>query len=74
MRAAIPPLLQYAFLAWCLVRHKDNFTFIFSFIYSFIDMQMKAAVLQMKRFTLLCRSVNVCGSKRKGDTLDGVCL
>jgi hypothetical protein len=27
MRGAIPPLPQYAFMAWCLVKHKDNFTF-----------------------------------------------
>jgi hypothetical protein len=23
---------QYAFMAWCLVKHKDNFTFIFTFL------------------------------------------
>jgi hypothetical protein len=28
MRGAIPPLSQYAFMAWCLVKHRDNFTFI----------------------------------------------
>jgi hypothetical protein len=27
MCEAIPPLLQYAFMAWCLVKHRDNFTF-----------------------------------------------
>jgi hypothetical protein len=26
MRGAIPPLPQYAFMAWCLVKHRDNFT------------------------------------------------
>jgi hypothetical protein len=26
MRGAIPPLLQYAFMALCLVQHRDNFT------------------------------------------------
>jgi hypothetical protein len=25
MRGAIPPLPQYVFIAWCLVKHKDNF-------------------------------------------------
>jgi hypothetical protein len=29
MRGAIPPLPQYAFMAWCLVKHRDNFTFTF---------------------------------------------
>jgi hypothetical protein len=27
MRGAIPPLPQYAFMAWCLVKHRDTFTF-----------------------------------------------
>jgi hypothetical protein len=30
MRGAIPPLLQYVFMAWCLVKHRDNFTFFYS--------------------------------------------
>jgi hypothetical protein len=29
MREVIPPLAQYAFMAWCLVKHRDNFTFTF---------------------------------------------
>jgi hypothetical protein len=29
MSGAIPPHLQYAFMAWCLVKkHRDNFTFL----------------------------------------------
>jgi hypothetical protein len=31
MRRAIPPLLQYVFMAWCLVKHRDNFTFTLTF-------------------------------------------
>jgi hypothetical protein len=27
MRGAIPPLPQYVFMAWCLVKHRDKFTF-----------------------------------------------
>jgi hypothetical protein len=27
MRGAIPPHLQYVFMAWCLVKQRDNFTF-----------------------------------------------
>jgi hypothetical protein len=27
MRGAIPPLRQYVFMAWCLIKHRDNFTF-----------------------------------------------
>jgi hypothetical protein len=26
---AIPLLYQYVFVAWCLVKHRDNFTFTF---------------------------------------------
>jgi hypothetical protein len=26
MNGAIPPLSQYAFMAWCVVKHRDNFT------------------------------------------------
>jgi len=31
MRGAIPPLPQYAFMAWCSVKkdHRDNFNFTF---------------------------------------------
>jgi len=29
MGGAIPPLSQYAFMAWFLVGHRDNFTFYF---------------------------------------------
>jgi hypothetical protein len=27
MRGAIPPPTQHVFMAWCLVKHRDNFTF-----------------------------------------------
>jgi hypothetical protein len=27
MRGAIPPFPQYVFMAWCLVKQRDNFTF-----------------------------------------------
>jgi hypothetical protein len=30
MRGAIPPLLQYAFVGWCLVKHMDNFLHLHS--------------------------------------------
>jgi hypothetical protein len=29
MCGAIPPLPQYVFMAWCLVKHRDNFNFTF---------------------------------------------
>jgi hypothetical protein len=30
MRGAVLPLPQCVFMAWCLVKHRDNFTLIFS--------------------------------------------
>jgi len=30
MHGAVPPLLQYVFMEWCLVKHRDNITFSFS--------------------------------------------
>jgi len=27
MSGAVPPLPQYVFMVWCLVKHRDNFTF-----------------------------------------------
>jgi hypothetical protein len=27
MSGAIPPLPKYAFMAWCLIKHRGNFTF-----------------------------------------------
>jgi hypothetical protein len=31
MLGAISPLPQYVFMAWCLVKHRDNFTFTFTY-------------------------------------------
>jgi len=30
MSGAIPPLPQYVFMMWCLVKYRDNFTFTFT--------------------------------------------
>jgi hypothetical protein len=35
MSGAIPPLPQYAFVAWCLVKIRDNFNFGFTFTFCF---------------------------------------
>jgi len=29
MCGAIPPLSQYVFMPWCLLKHRGNFTFTF---------------------------------------------
>jgi len=31
MRGAISPVPQYVFMTWCLVKHRDNFTFTLSY-------------------------------------------
>jgi hypothetical protein len=33
MRGAIPPFPQYVFMAWCLDKHRDDFTFIFKRVF-----------------------------------------
>jgi hypothetical protein len=33
---SLPPLPQYAFMAWCLVKHRDNFTFTF-YLYEYVS-------------------------------------
>jgi hypothetical protein len=37
MRGAISSLPQYASMAWCLVKHRDNFTF---YLFTFINVQI----------------------------------
>jgi hypothetical protein len=32
MRGTLPPLPQYVFMAWCVVKHRDNFTFTFKLV------------------------------------------
>jgi hypothetical protein len=34
MRGAIPSLPQYVFMAWYLVKHRENFTFTFTGMFS----------------------------------------
>jgi hypothetical protein len=35
MCGAILPLPQYVFMAWCSVKHRDNFNFTFTFTFNF---------------------------------------
>jgi hypothetical protein len=37
MCEAIPPLPQYTFMVWCLVKHMDNFTFTFTHAITALD-------------------------------------
>jgi hypothetical protein len=49
MRGAIPPLFQYAFMAWCLVKYRDNFTFTFilPYYYSIYNKQSMGIVFNL---------------------------
>jgi len=39
MSGAIPPLPQYTFMVWCLVKHRDNFNFyIYYYTKNIIDL------------------------------------
>jgi hypothetical protein len=46
MRGAVPPLPQYAFMAWCLAKHRDSFTFYLS---KEISKYFKLTALESKR-------------------------
>jgi hypothetical protein len=46
MRGAIPPLPQYVFVAWCLVKHRDNFTFTFN-IFLILDLPVLFKMLNL---------------------------
>jgi hypothetical protein len=39
MRGAILPLPQHVFMAWCLAKHRDNFSFTFTFYYARMFLQ-----------------------------------
>jgi hypothetical protein len=48
MHGAVPPLPHYAFMAWCLVKHRDNFTFTFT-----LQMSIEKEVYKSIEFTIL---------------------
>jgi hypothetical protein len=41
MRGAAPPLPQYVFMTWCLITHRDNFTFTFIWIEYYSESMLK---------------------------------
>jgi len=46
MRGALLPLSQYVFMAWCLVKHRYNLTFTFTFTCAFLFTMFRTAVGQ----------------------------
>jgi len=58
MSGAIPPLPQYAFMAWCLVKAQDNFTFTFNcegdtFSYDSVALKTKIYVIHNFQCSLI---------------------
>jgi len=47
MRGSIPPFLQY-FMAWCLVKHRDNFTFTITDGYSSLAVTLPVTLQFLK--------------------------
>jgi hypothetical protein len=43
--ATIPPLPQYVFMAWCLVKHSDNFTNFYMFLLLDVVCELVSVVL-----------------------------
>jgi hypothetical protein len=55
MHEAIPPLPQYAFMAWCSVKkdHRDNFTFYISRKSKTVEIYVKVCGLTTWLFTVI---------------------
>jgi hypothetical protein len=56
MRGAIPPLPQYVFMAWCLVKHRDNFTFLLYFYFCIYKAQQEKIIKSRSRISDIDRS------------------
>jgi hypothetical protein len=56
MRGAIPPFLQYVFMAWCLVKHR-NFTFTFIYTAAMQVPFSLVPLLSSKLSAVISRSV-----------------
>jgi hypothetical protein len=54
MNRAIPPLSQYAFMAWCSVKHRDNFNFTFTVMEQFpFCVVSDADIFLLRRFSFV---------------------
>jgi hypothetical protein len=51
MRGSVPPLPQYVFMAWCLVKHRDNFTFYLTFyIVDGVEFTLNYFCIELRQF------------------------
>jgi hypothetical protein len=48
MHWAIPPLPQYVFMAWCLVKHRENFTFLTLLLFYTVNSQCSSVCLETR--------------------------
>jgi len=56
MRGAIPPLPQYGFMAWCLVKHRDfTFTFRGNNIITYVDLDK----VRSKRLYVIMKGIKL---------------
>jgi hypothetical protein len=57
MRGAIPPLTQYVLMVWCLVKHRDNFTFHYISIshshYAYTQRKTNFVIARFQVFTAI---------------------
>jgi hypothetical protein len=54
MSGALLPLPQYAFMAWCLVKHRNKFTF-----YIYLDLKFSPNMKLI--LSVPCLTVSLCG-------------
>jgi len=59
MSGAIPPFPHYAFMLWCLVKHRDNFTFTFLRKLSIQDTTVKGTVKYNSEAWILSESCEI---------------
>jgi hypothetical protein len=64
MRGAIPPLPQYVFMAWCLVKHRD-FTFSFYFAFQLCFRGIHQLVFCADDFNMLGSNINTTQINRE---------
>jgi hypothetical protein len=50
MSGAIPPLSQYAFMGWCAVKRRDNFTF-YLYLYLYLKYDADGSDAQSRPMT-----------------------
>jgi hypothetical protein len=55
----MPPLPHYAFMLWCLVKHRDNFTFTFLRKLSIQDTTVKGTVKYNSEAWILSESCEI---------------